>query len=103
MVSRAHAKIAKREGELARAARGPDAEPAAKLKPAANKKLIDVMKFQKALALAATASNPHEAKAAELAARRVMESCNIDPTRVPDRSFVSRINLAHHWVIEQAP
>jgi hypothetical protein len=31
------------------------------------------------LALASAASNRHEAEAAERAARRVMEACNIDP------------------------
>ena len=44
-----------------------------------SRRLLDIIKFQKALALAAGASNKHEAEAAERAARRVMEACNIDP------------------------
>ena len=52
------------------------------------------IKFQKALALAASASNQFEAEAAELAARRLMEAYGIDPTDIPDRSLYSRINFA---------
>jgi hypothetical protein len=38
------------------------------------------IKFQKTLALAASASTSFEAEAAEAAARRLMAACNIDPT-----------------------
>jgi hypothetical protein len=54
----------------------------------------DVIKFQKTLALAASASNKFEAEAAELAARRVMHACNLDPTRIPNGSFYSHHNFA---------
>jgi hypothetical protein len=56
-------------------------------------RLRDVLRFQKALALAASASNPFEAKAAEAAVRRLVESGLVDPTRVPDESFVAYISF----------
>lgn len=59
----------------------------------------DVIKFQKTLALAAAASNEHEAAAAELAARRVMQACNLDPTRIPDGSFYSQHNFADSMLL----
>ena len=49
--------------------------------------LSSVIKFQKTLALAASASNWFEAEAAELAARRLMEGHNIDPVTIPVRSL----------------
>lgn len=65
-------------------------------------RLNDVLKFQKALALAASVSNPFEAAAAESAVRRIMESRNIDPTRVPNQSFVSRhINFANNTLLQK--
>jgi hypothetical protein len=61
----------------------------------------DVIKFQKALVLAASAANLHEAEAAELAARRVMTSCNLDPTRIPNGSFYSQHNFADSVLLKQ--
>lgn len=63
--------------------------------------LSDVVKFQKALALAASASNQYEAEAAELGARRLMHSCNIDPTRVPDTSFLDDGNFAGNLLLRK--
>ena len=57
--------------------------------------------WPKTLALAAGASNAHEAKAAELAARRVMEACNLDPVLIPNVSFVSHINFANNALLNK--
>jgi hypothetical protein len=62
-------------------------------------RLKEIIKFQKTLALFASASNAHEAKAAELAARRVMEACNIDPVVIPDRAFTSHMNFADNALL----
>lgn len=59
------------------------------------------IKFQKALALAASASTPFEAEAAELAARRMMVAYNIDPTDIPDDSLYSRTNFADNALLQQ--
>src|SRR6516225_3192528 len=63
-------------------------------------RLSDVVKFQKALALFASASNPFEAEAAELAIRRLVKACNLDPTRIPDQSFVAHINFANNLLLK---
>ena len=63
--------------------------------------LKTVIKFQKALALAAAASNRHEAEAAERAARRVMEACNIDPVELPNVSFYNHMNFADNPVLKK--
>jgi hypothetical protein len=57
------------------------------------------IKFQKALALAASASNRHEAEAAEQAARRIMQQYNIDPTDIPDASLYSRTNFSKNVLL----
>jgi hypothetical protein len=57
-------------------------------------RLSDVIKFQKALTLAASASNPFETEAAELAVRRLVKACSLDPTRIPDQSFISDVSFA---------
>jgi hypothetical protein len=57
------------------------------------------IKFQKTLALAASASNPFEAEAAEFAARRLMEQHKIDPTDIPDRSLYNRMNFAENSLL----
>jgi hypothetical protein len=59
------------------------------------------IKFQKTLALAAAASNKHEAEAAELAARRVMETYNIDPTDIPDRSLYGRMHFSDNPLLKK--
>jgi hypothetical protein len=59
------------------------------------------IKFQKALALAASASNIFEAEAAELAARRVMKAYNIDPIDIPDRSLYSRMNFTNSTLLKK--
>jgi hypothetical protein len=51
------------------------------------------VKFQKALALAAS-TNPHEVAAAEAAARRLMAQHDIDPVELPDRSLYGHQNFA---------
>jgi hypothetical protein len=66
-----------------------------------NRRLNDIIKFQKALALAAGASNPHEAKAAELAVRRLVKGLNLDPTRLPDFSYVAHINFANNPLLQK--
>lgn len=57
------------------------------------------IKFQKALALAASASNSYEAEAAELAARRLMERYSIDPLSIPDISLYDRTNFAGNYLL----
>jgi hypothetical protein len=59
------------------------------------------IKFQKTLALAASASNEFEAEAAELAARRVMVAYNIDPTDIPDRSLYSRTKFTDNALLKR--
>jgi hypothetical protein len=51
------------------------------------------IKFQKLLAQAA-AANPHEAAAAERAARKFMTQHAIDPVTIPDRALTSHLNFA---------
>lgn len=57
-------------------------------------RLRDVYRFQKALTLAVRTANPNEARAAELAARRLMAAYNIDPMIIPDRSILDGTNFA---------
>jgi hypothetical protein len=65
-------------------------------------RLRDVITFQKALTLAAAASNPNEAAAAELAVRRILVARNINPCVVPDQSFLSRhINFADNPLLQK--
>jgi hypothetical protein len=59
------------------------------------------IKFQKTLALAASASNSFEAEAAELAARRIMVAYNIDPTDIPDRSLYSRTKFTDNALLKR--
>lgn len=59
------------------------------------------IKFQKALALSASASNKFEAEAAELAARRLMVTHKIDPTDIPDGSLYSRINFTDNALLKR--
>jgi hypothetical protein len=63
--------------------------------------LKTVITFQKVLALAAAASNRHEAEAAELAARRLMEEYDIDPIDIPDASFYDHMNFADNAVLRK--
>jgi hypothetical protein len=56
--------------------------------------LATVIRFQKALELVARATIPHEAEAAELAARRIMLAYSIDPVLVPNGSFYDRTSFA---------
>src|SRR5262245_6527150 len=64
-------------------------------------RLSDVIKFQKALALAASASNPFEAEAAERVARRLVDNGSIDPTRVPNDSCYSRLNFIDNELLKK--
>jgi hypothetical protein len=64
-------------------------------------RLSDVMKFQKALALAAGASNEFEAAAAEQAARRLVAARRLDPTRIPNGSFDSDANFADNALLKK--
>ena len=59
------------------------------------------IKFQKALALAASASNEFEAEAAERAARRLMATYNIDPTDMPDRSLYGRVHFNDNALLKR--
>ena len=63
--------------------------------------LRNYIKFQKTLALAASASNPFEAKAAELAARRLIATCNIDPVQTPNESFYNHMNFADNALLKK--
>jgi hypothetical protein len=62
--------------------------------------LKNVIKFQKALALAAAASNRHEAEAAELAVRRLMEAYDIDPIEIPDVSLYNHMTFTDNAVLK---
>lgn len=64
-------------------------------------RLNDVIKFQKALALAASASNSFEAEAAELAARRLLATCNLNPTRIPNVSLYSHLDFADSMLLRK--
>src|SRR5262245_52911595 len=61
----------------------------------------DYVKFQKALALFAGASNRHEAEAAERAARKLMAAYEIDPVTAPDRAFTSHMNFADNALLKK--
>jgi hypothetical protein len=65
------------------------------------RRLHEAVKFQKALALAAGASNRFEAEAAERAARRLMELYNIDPVEFPNISFYNRMNFADNPLLKK--
>jgi hypothetical protein len=58
-------------------------------------------KFQKTLALAAGASNPHEAKAAERAARQLMEEHKINPVELCDESLYDGQNFASNTLFQK--
>jgi predicted DNA-binding protein (UPF0251 family) len=64
-------------------------------------RLNNVIKFQKTLALAASASNSFEVEAAEFAARRLMEVCNLDPTDIPNVSLYSQSNFADNTLLRK--
>jgi hypothetical protein len=57
------------------------------------------IKFQKALAQAAGASNSHEAEAAERGARSLMKVHNIDPIDLPSKSLYSQMDFADNWLL----
>lgn len=59
------------------------------------------IKFQKALALAASASNVFEAEAAELAVRRLMIAHNIDPTDIPNQSLYNRTTFTDNALLKK--
>jgi hypothetical protein len=59
------------------------------------------MKFQRALVLATRAANPFEAAAAERAARRMVTTGSIDPTRCPDMSFDDDTNFADNVLLRK--
>jgi hypothetical protein len=63
--------------------------------------LSRAIKFQQVLALAASTSNPFEAEAAELAARRLMETQNIDPVTIPDVSLYNGMNFANNALLKK--
>ena len=65
------------------------------------RRLSDITKFQKALALYARAATPHEAEAAELAVRRLVVSLKLDPIRIPNQSFVSHVNFADNALLQK--
>jgi hypothetical protein len=64
-------------------------------------RLNDVIKFQKALALAGGASNQYEAEAAERAARQVMQARSLDPMLIPDVSLYSHANFADNAALKK--
>jgi hypothetical protein len=69
--------------------------------PEHRQRLREAIKFQKTLALAASASNSFEAEAAERAARRLMETYNIDPVTTPNGSLYNRINFADNALLNK--
>lgn len=64
-------------------------------------RLTDGIRFQKTLALFAAASNSFEAVAAELAARRLLEVHQIDPTIIPNASLYNRMNFADNALLKK--
>jgi predicted DNA-binding protein (UPF0251 family) len=64
-------------------------------------RLNNVIKFQKTLALAASASNSFETEAAEFAARRLMAVYNINPTDIPNVSLYSQMNFADNTLLRK--
>ena len=75
--------------------------PACPAKSHSQMRLSDVIKFQKALALAASASNSFEAEAAELAVRRLITACKLDPTRIPNQSFCSDVDFSNNELLKK--
>jgi hypothetical protein len=63
--------------------------------------LRNSIRFQKTLAVFAGASNEHEVAAAELAARRIMESCNIDPVDFPTGSLYGCMGFADNALLKK--
>jgi hypothetical protein len=61
----------------------------------------DYVKFQKALALAAGALNQHEAKAAEVAARKLMKAYEIDPVEAPNGSFYNGMDFTDNALLQK--
>jgi hypothetical protein len=62
---------------------------------------LNDIRFQKTLAVFAGASNTHEAEAAELAARRLMAACSIDPIDFPTKSLYNRMNFADSVLLKK--
>ena len=60
-----------------------------------------VIKFQKTLALFAGASTLHEAEAAELGARRVMQACDIDPVVVCNSSLYDYTDFGDNALLKK--
>jgi hypothetical protein len=69
--------------------------------PTKTDKWRNLVKFQKALAVFARASNAHEVEAAELAARRLMEAHNIDPVTVPNWSMYDHQRFADNALLKK--
>ena len=69
--------------------------------PEHRQRFREVIRFQKALALAAGASNRNEAKAAEVAARKLMEAYEIDPVVAPNGSFYNQMNFADNALLKK--
>jgi hypothetical protein len=64
-------------------------------------RLSNCIKFQKTLALSAAASNTFEMAAAELAARRLMETFNIDPMDIPNVSVYNHMNFSDNVLLKK--
>jgi hypothetical protein len=66
-----------------------------------SRRLQELIRFQKALALFAGTTNPHEAAAAEHMARRLMAAYNIDPLHLCDGSLYSHMNFADNALLKK--
>jgi hypothetical protein len=64
-----------------------------------NEIFYNLQRFQKCLRLASDASNPNEAEAAEVAARRLMELHGIDLNKVPDESMYDCTSFANNCLL----
>jgi Protein of unknown function (DUF2786) len=65
------------------------------------RRLEELRRFQKTLALFARAATPHEAEAAEQAARRVMAQYNIDPVKIGDKSLYDHQSFADNALLKK--
>jgi hypothetical protein len=67
--------------------------------PLNRKRLQDLRRFQKTLALHGRATSAGEAEAAERAARRLMEVFNIDPVTLTNNSLYDYVSLADNSLL----
>ena len=64
-----------------------------------NERLDTLRRFQKCLRRAVEASTPGEAEAAEAAARRIMQACDINPLKLTDKSLYDHTTFADNALL----